>query len=243
MNRATTALTVCLLWLSPSLARAEVHKVITTSRVRFGELVPDAPTEVQDLDLGPAPPAGSSRLFSANELASAARRAGTNVAVSDSVRVVRATKRWSQLELRELVKSKLQSTLPAHARLLHVDVPQFLVSSTTAELSRVTLGQLPSRQGTVHTSAVADLTSDGRIEHRLVISVALDLGIPPKPIELPQGTLLTLVIRLGTTQVSTSATTLQPTTVGSIALVRVIKTRKTLHGKILTATMAEVVAP
>lgn len=243
MNRATSALTVLLLWLSPNFAGAEVQRAVTTSRVRLGELVPDAPTAVQDLDLGPAPPAGSSRLFAAAELVSAAQRAGATLTVPDSVRAVRATRRWTQIELRELVQERLQRTLPSHAHLLKVDVPRTLLTSTTAELSQVTLGQLPNRQGTVHTSAVVELAGEGRVEHRLVVGVSLELGAPPKPIELPQGAPLTLMVRLGSTQVSAQAVTLQPAAVGSIALVRVVKTRKTLRSKILTESTAEVVNP
>lgn len=217
--------------------------MVTTNRVRLGELLPQAPAEAVDVDLGPAPPVGSSRLFAAAELVLAARRAGALIVVSDSIRAIRATKHWTQLELRQLLTNRLQSLLPRHARLLQLDVPQTLATSTTAELSRVTLGQIPSRQGAASTSAVAEFTGEGRIEHRVVVAVTLELSTPPKPIELPQGSPLNLTIRLGLTQVSARAVTLQPATIGSITLVRVLKTRKTLRSKILTESTAEVLTP
>jgi hypothetical protein len=231
-----------LLWLIPSSAQAELERIIASSRVLFGDLVPDAPSDLAKLDLGPAPPAGSSRLFSAGELSAAARETGTKLVVGDSVRVIRATRRWSQAELLALVTPKLRAALPDYARLLRVDVPRTLVTVSHVELSRLELGQLPNRRGQVHTSAMAELSSDGRIEQRLTLPVVLDLDERPKPIEVDRGASVVLSINLGSARVSTTAITLQATAVGSTALFRVVKTRKTIRARLLSPSTAEVVS-
>jgi hypothetical protein len=231
-----------LLWLSPRPAQAEIERTIASSRVLFGDLIPNVPSDLAKLDLGPAPPAGSSRLFSAGELSAAAHEIGTKLDVSDSVRVVRATKRWSQAELLAFITPRLRDALPTHATLIRVDVPRTLITVTQVQLSRLEFGQLPNRRGQVHTSAMAELSSDGRIEQRLTFPVVLDLEERPKPIEIERGMSVVLTINLGSAKVSTAAVTLQPMAVGSTALFRVVKTRKTIRARLLSPSTAEVVS-
>jgi flagella basal body P-ring formation protein FlgA len=70
----------------------------------------------------------------------------------------------------------------------------------------------------------------------------LDLDERPKPIEIDRGASVVLTINLGRTRVSAAAVTLQPTAVGSVALFRVVKTRKTIRAKLLSPSTAEVVS-
>lgn|SRR5512145_1266958 len=235
---------LCLLVLlaSPRSAQADVQRVVTSGRVLLGDLVPNAPAEVRGIDVGPAPPGGSSRLFPRSEIQALAQRAGVDLAVTESVRIARATTRWSQTELAQLLEAKLVPVLPPHAHLIRIDAPKSVVTSTNARLSRVSLGQLPHRTGPVTTTCVLELTVDGQLEQRLVVRVALELTEPPVSLRLPPGTPITLIIRLGSAQVSTAAVTLEPTSVGSTALLRVIKTRKSLRAKLVTAATAEALA-
>ncbi len=242
MHRYPLVLGMLLLGLSPRSAQAEIERTVTSSRVLFGILVPSAPLEVADLDLGPAPPAGSSRLYSTEELVMAARQAGTKLLVKDSVRAVRAAKRWTQAELLTFITPKLKAALPNYARLLRVDVPRTLVTVPCVELSRVEPGQLPNRRGTVQTSALFELTVDGKLEQRLSLPIVLDLGERPKPVEVERGTTVALQITLGASRVSAAAIAVQTVAVGSVALFRVTKTRKTLRAKLLSPSTAEVVS-
>lgn len=243
MRYSATLISLLLLCSVPQLARAEVQRIVTGGRVHLEDLIPNTPPEARNLDLGPAPPAGSSRLFTREELQNIALRAGVEVAVTDSVRVARASVRWSQSELAKLIEGKLVSILPAHAKLLRVDAPTSLVTTSGAQPTRITLGQLPHREGLVNTTCVLELSADGQLEQRLVVRVALELKAPPPLQQLPTGTTLTLVVRLGNAQVSTPAVTLEPTVVGSTALLRVVRTRKSLRAKVTGATTAEVLGP
>jgi hypothetical protein len=242
MLRNLLFLCVVLLGLSPRFAYAEIEKTISSSRVLLGDLVLDAPADIADLDLGPAPSAGASRLYSAADLLAAAQQVGRKIVVTDSVRVVRATKRWSQAEFLAFVTPKLKSMLPEYAKLLRIEVPRGLVTVPSIELKRLELGQVPNRRGTVHTTAMVELSIDGRIEQRLSLPIVLDLDERPKPVEVDRGTSVVLVINLGSAKVSATAITLQSTAVGSVALFRVLKTRKTLRARLLTTSTAEVVS-
>lgn len=242
MARSHLVIGIFLLGLSPGVGHAEIERKITSSRVLFGDLVPTAPADIAALDLGPAPPAGSSRLYSTDDLLAAARQAGKQLVIADSVRAVRATKRWNQAEFTAFITPKLKAVLPEYARLLHVDVPRSLTTVLGIELSRVQPGQLPNRRGTVQTSAMLELTVNGRLEQRLTLPVVLDLGERPKPPEIERGATVSLQITLGATTVSASAVALQTMAVGSAGLFRVTKTRKTLRAKLLSPSTAEVVS-
>jgi hypothetical protein len=241
MNRFVLFVGMLSLGLSEGSAHAEIERTITSSRVLFGDLIPTAPPDIAEIDLGPAPPAGSSRLYSTEELLKAARQAGRTLLIRDSVRAVRATKRWTQAELLAFITPKLKAALPEYARLLRVEVPRTLTTVPGIELNRVEPGQLPNRRGTVQTSALFELTVDGKLEQRLTLPIVLDLGERPKPVEIERGTTVTLQISLGATRVSAAAVPLQTVAVGSVALFRVVKTRKTLRAKLLSPSAAEVV--
>jgi hypothetical protein len=202
--------------------------------------VPSAPPELAEVDLGPAPPAGASRLYSTEELLTAARQAGKQLLIRESVRAVRATKRWTQAEFTSFITPKLKASLPEYARVLRVEVPRSLVTVSNIELGRIEPGQLPNRRGTVQTSALFELTVEGKLVQRLSLPVVLELGERPKPAEVERGATVTLQVNLGTTRVSAQAAPLQTLAVGAVGLFRVVKTRKTLRAKLLSTTLAEV---
>lgn len=228
--------------LDPRLAAAETERPIVSSRVSLGDLLPNAPTELANLDLGPAPPAGSSRLYSIGDLVAAARAAGHTLVVKDSVRAVRATQHFSQTELSAMLTPKIEAALPGYAKLVRVDFPRALVTPAGVELNHIVFGQLPNRRGTVHTSVVAELSVEGKIERRLSLRVVVELEERPKPIEIERGTLVTLVINLGATKVSAAAMSVHSVAVGSSGLFRVRKTQKTLRAKLISRSAAEVVS-
>ncbi|HEY5957028.1 MAG TPA: flagella basal body P-ring formation protein FlgA [Polyangiaceae bacterium] len=241
MTKLLLSLVLALLCMSPRTAQAETARMIVASRVQMGAILPDVPEELASVDLGASPPAGSSRLYSVQDLTAAARQAGSRYVVKDAIRVVRATKRWTQSELVDLIAPAVKRSLPLHAHLLHIDVPKQLITAQGVELSRVQVGQIPNHRGAALTSAVLELRADGNIEQRVALTLHLDLDDPPKPVEVTQGTTITLVVNLGAAKVSTAAIALQTAAVGSIALFRVVKTRKTLHAKLISALTAEVV--
>jgi hypothetical protein len=239
MSHSSQLLATLLILLGPSLARAEAQRTVAGSRVLLGDLIAEVPEPARNFDLGPTPAPGSSRLISSADIKAAAREAGLSVTSHEPVRVFPATKRWEQPELREVLKAKLQSALPAYARLLDFVAPRRLVTRSNAELSRVVVAALPAREGLIETSFVVEVATDGHIEQRLVIPVSLEVRDAPKPIELARGTLVNFVIRAGSAQISTAAVILQPTKLGATTLIRVLKTRKTLRARLLTPTSAE----
>jgi hypothetical protein len=59
-------------------ARAETVVNLTSASVHVADIDPGAPAELADIELGRAPPAGSSRLFTAREIRQRLLDAGAN---------------------------------------------------------------------------------------------------------------------------------------------------------------------
>jgi hypothetical protein len=231
---------VLLLGLATSPALAERVHVTQTGRILLGDLVAGLPEPASMLELGTAPKPGTSRLFDTNELERILREVGNPRELSESVRVVRATKRWGSKEISDWLSPSITNGLPAHATLVRLEAPRSLVTSTQVTIGAVVIGQIPKRRGSVQTSAVIELRSDGTLEQRLSVPVTLELTEPPTPLKVPRGQHITVTVALGAARVSATATLLQETSVGSYGLCRIVRTQKVLRVRLDSTSTAEV---
>jgi hypothetical protein len=241
MKTTLAVLLLTLLGTLPQTAAAEREQLVDGGRIYLGEVVADLAPSAATLDLGPAPKAGSSRLLSAEDLNRALKAAGTTLVVKDSVRVVRSTKHWNQQDLTSWISPAISKALPDYATLVRLEVPRSLLTPTTTVVGHVELAQLPKRRGTLHTSVVVDLMVDGELEQRLSLPVVLELGDRPTPLTVPRGQTVTVSINLGLARVSATAVTLQAVEVGTVALCRVLQTKKVLRARLISKNTAEVV--
>jgi hypothetical protein len=237
------SIVVLLLGLVTCPAQAERVHVTQNGRILLGDLVSDLPEAAAALELGTAPKPGSSRLFDTDELERILREVGSPRDLTEPVRVVRATKRWTQKEFGDWLAPSVAKGLPPHATLVRLDSPRSLVTSTQVTIGAVVIGQLPKRRGSVQTSAVIELRADGALEQRLSVPLVLELTEPPAPVKIPRGQSITVTVALGGARVSASATLLQEATVGSFALCRIVRTQKVLRVRLDSMTTAEVAAP
>ncbi len=65
---------VLAVWVLP--AGAEAHKTVSSKRIRLADIMQAPSAELGDVDLGAAPPPGSSRLIVRSEIASRLESAG-----------------------------------------------------------------------------------------------------------------------------------------------------------------------
>ena len=103
---ATLLLAICL------TARAETIQWVNAQRIHFSDAVPNASGALASVDLGPAPPPGSSRLFSKDELRTFAVLAHESIEslhIPRDVRVKRATRLMSEHELDALIRPTLMA--------------------------------------------------------------------------------------------------------------------------------------
>lgn len=233
-----------LLLLLAAPGQAQSERVIDAARIRLGDLIPSAPAVVHDVDLGPAPAPGNSRLLSRQEIERQLRDAGrspTLVRLPASIRVTSAAKRWTVAELQTLVQPAVERALPRGARLSKLRVRKGYALSPRSEVGRVTFGKLPKREGPFQTTAMVELLADGETSVRLPVSVELELGTQATQSVLEKGAAVHLVIERGAARVSAVGVALSAGDVGDVVQFKVQNTHKVLRARIQSRTTAKVV--
>lgn len=231
-----------LLLAAPGLAQSE--RVIDAARIRLGDVLPEAPRVVHDVDLGAAPAPGNSRLLSREEIERQLREAGQSpslLRLPASIRVTSAAKRWTVAELETLVQPAIERALPRGARLSKLRVRKGYALSPRTEVGRVTFGKLPKREGSYQTTATVELVADGDTGVRLPVSVELELGALASQSVLEKGAAVHLVIERGAARVSAVGVALSSGDVGDVVQFKVQNTHKVLRGRIESRTTARVV--
>jgi hypothetical protein len=230
--------------LTASTVRAEVVRWVNGSRVSFGDAVPASHGTLAAIDLGAAPPPGSSRLFSRDELLTVAAQAHEElgaVTIPESVRVRRTTHRFSANELDALVRPSLVARLPRGAELRSLVLPKSFLSVPDLQVGQIQMPRLPKRSGTSRLTAVVELVAADALVSRLPVVLAIELDETATRFALPRGAQVELVIESGVARVSATATLLTPADIGDVVVCQVLRTRKVLRARILTAREATVV--
>jgi hypothetical protein len=236
---------VCLLFglsLAPPALSEEVRQV-DGARIRLSDVVPAA-QDLGDIDLGPAPPPGSSRLLPKEELVRLLADAGVetkSVRLPAVVRVIRTARRLSAAEVTELAHPVLRRALPDGARLIALSARRGIVTSKSSELSTVRLPKLPKRVGQVTLTVTAELSEEGAVVARVPLRAVLEVDERATRPAVARGARLDLMIERGAASVSASAVALGDGDVGDVVSFKVETTQKVLRGRIETRERARVV--
>src|SRR6478736_6483641 len=122
-------------------AYAESERTIDGSRIVLKDVSDGYDEgELASLDLGPAPPPGSSRLLSRVEVEEQLRAAGDDaksLRMPSALRVKSAAKRWSTEELREAVTPRLMAALPPGLTFKAAKLSRPLVTSPSVPVTVV----------------------------------------------------------------------------------------------------------
>ncbi len=235
---------VCLALFLPLTASAETVRVFDGQRIHFGDLVPKAAGQLAAIDLGAAPPPGSSRLYTHDDLRTAAfvaRESLGNLEIPDQIRVVRSTRKLSTQELDDLIRPALTAALPEGASLKALHLPKALLGVPNITAGNVQMPRLPKRAGMAYAAAVVELVANGNLVTRLPVSMDLQLDERASRYLLERGAPMTLVIDTGLTRVSASAALMAPADVGDVVSCQVTRTKKVLRARILSRAEASVV--
>ncbi len=230
--------------VTASSARAEVVQWVNGARVTFGDVVPEAAGTLAAIDLGAAPPPGSSRLFSRDELRTFATQAHEElgaISIPQSVRVKRRTHRFLAKELELLVRPQLVARLPPGAQLKSIGLPNSYVSAADLQAGQVQMPRLPKRAGTSRLTAVVELTAGGTLVSRLPVSLEVEQDERATQFALPRGAQLNVVIDSGAARISATATLMAPADIGDVVVCQIVRTRKVLRARVLSDREATVV--
>ncbi len=236
-----------MLWLTIcGIARAETIQWVNASRVYFRDLVPQASGTLASLDLGQAPPPGGSRLYSKDELhtyAFLAHESIVGLEIPSDVRVKRATRRLSELDLDGLIRPALSALLPEGALLKNLSLPKTLALVPGVQVGDIQMPRLPKHAGMSRISPVVQLVAGGALIMRLTVSADLQLDERASRYALERGSTINLVIDTGATRISAAATLSSPADIGDIVPCQVVRTHKVLRARITSIREASVVLP
>jgi hypothetical protein len=225
-------------------AKSETIRTVDASRIVVGDLVEGS--EYGDLELGPAPPPGGSRLVERREVLDAIRQSGgtvSQVKMPSTVRVVRASRRLDTRALEAMAEPLLIKALPGGVTIHAFHALHTLVVSPSATLRKSPMSKLPRRAGEVRTTVMFEFVSDGEVEARLPVAVTLNLDERAAQADVVRGARIDLVIERGPAKVTASGFAMSDGDVGDVISVRVDSTQKILEARLESSASARVVKP
>lgn len=210
-----------------AIPRVEVRGAKVHARDILGASAPD-------VELGPTPPIGASRIVERGEIERAFAAAGEAPPrkVPAAVRVARRSRRLTAAEVADAIRSALASArLPRGAALSDVRAAAVEVP---AEFQRVTvdLPVLPRRAGPATAQAtVTFLDGEGAALHKTITPIVLALPPDAAFAEIPRGAPITLVIRRGLVEVSVAGVAAIDSDVGAVLPVTIKPSGRVLRAR------------
>ena len=226
---------------APAFAESVMN--VTGRTLRVGDLDPGAPAELADIDLGRAPPPGSSRLLTKKEVFDRVRESGADpkrLSLPASFRVASAAERWKPAELAVRAEGAVRSALPPGVALVKLSATQ----GVTVPPGTVVANARPviqKRAGRQDITISAELRADDEIVARASIRVVLDVSEEALAPAIRKGDRMTLVVAQGNARIGANAVALADANHGDTVLFKVTSTGKVLKGRVASRDIAVVV--
>jgi hypothetical protein len=211
-------------------------------RVHLGDLMPKAPADARNVDLGPSPSAGGSRIVDRSEIERALRDRNTPVpaGIPDAVRVVRRTVRLAPQDLESSAREAIaKAALPEGVSLTAVrpsraiDVPEGW-TRVTADVTRP-----PHHAGPFATTVILAFEGEEGVLARVPVAIVLDVSEAAASFDVTRGASIRLVVRRGLIEVSVSGTTTLDADVGTLVPVLVPTTGRVVRARLIDKDHAE----
>ena len=242
MRRA--ALTALFALALPLSAVAEPTQSIDHARLLAGDVVKAAPAGIAEIDLGPAPPPGGSRLLTKNEIEQMLRQRGvdtTKLSIPVSIRVVGAAKRVTPAELTALVTPAIVQSLPPGVGLTKVAPTYEVVVPPSATVGGVEIPRHPRQKGPFRTTATVQMMSDGEIVARVPVPVVLEISEDAARPDVARGARIGLVIDRRSLRIMTQASCMLDANIGDVVNVLVVPTNRVVKAKITSRDEARMI--
>ncbi len=245
MTMRTTRLALVLLAFSTLAVPAGAESImnVTGRTLRVGDLDPGAPAELADIDLGRAPPPGSSRLLTKKEVFDRVREAGGDpkrLSLPASFRVASTAERWKPAELAVRAEGAVRSALPLGVTLVKLSATQG-VTVPPGTIVKNARPVIQKRAGRQEITLTAELRSEDEIVARAPIRVVLDVSEEALAPAIRKGDRMTLVIAQGNAHIGANAVALADANQGDTVLFKVTSTGKVLKGRVASRDIAVVV--
>lgn len=243
--RARSALVVCALAVFSDAVMANARHPrslsVASTRVRLGDLVPDAPTDLRAVDLGPAPMPGGVRVIAREAVRDAylerSLQAPADLPASFTVgrRMQSVTARELEARIREVIGA---AGLPRGVTLTSVRCPPTSLVPDGWQTLAVDLLGVPRRTGAARVSARVSLRQGDTV--LAVLAVPMDVSLDADAVrpDVAHGAPVQLVIRRGLVEVTAPATAGVDARVGDVFPVVLHPAGRTLRARLIDGTRA-----
>ncbi|HEY2407703.1 MAG TPA: hypothetical protein VGI10_16965 [Polyangiaceae bacterium] len=233
-----------LLALVAPSALADSTQVLSGARIRLDQIGKGYEDELRELDLGAAPPPGSTRHLMRSEVLERLRAAGDDgkrLKMPEDVWVKSAAKRFSPDELRVLLEAPLTAALPPLVTLRQIKLTRPITTSPSIQIGEVRVPKFPKQQGQLTVTATVELRREDAVLVRLPVPIVIDISEEAARPAMEKGARVRLVIDRGPARVTALAFAMSDGELGEVELFKVASTQRLLRAKIETADTARVV--
>jgi hypothetical protein len=236
-------LAVTALVLAAPRAGAETVVNVTSRNVHVSDFDPAAPPELAGIDLGRAPPPGSSRLFTRREISDRVREAGADpkrLSLPPSVRIASTAERWNAEDLAARAEGAVRATLPPGVTLVKLGALQGVVvpPGTLVASARPVI---PKRVGRHELTLMAELRADDVTVARSPLKLIVDVSEEALAPAVRKGDRMTLVVEQGNTRIGANAIAMSDANLGDAVFFKVSSTGKVLKARVSSRDIGIVV--
>jgi hypothetical protein len=237
MKRTGCLLASLALWGSTSAAGpvaphpAEIS--VSRSEVHMGDIIADLEPGSAALDLGPAPAANGSRVIDRDEIVRLFHEHGVDPphVLPSAVRIIRKMQRLEARDIADLVRGDLVESPPRGVTVVDVHGARTSVpggwTRTTCEIPRP-----PHRTGPLTSQASLTFYENEQALWRISVPVDLSLSHEAMAYDLARGSRVTLVVRRGLVEVSSTGTAGADADVGDLVPVILLPSGRTLSARL-----------
>lgn len=232
---------VLVLATRPALGE-DVHTV-SQGRIHLGDVVPTVPASMADIDMGPSPPPGGSRLIGRDEMIAAIRHAGAfpnATRLPTSVRAVTASRRITSAELKALAAPEIAKHLRPGVELKRVEDAPDVVVVPGATVQTASVSFIPYQKGESRATAVLELASEDVTVASIPLTVVVEVLESGAHPDVKRGALVNLVIERPSMRVSAPGTAAADANVGDSVIFHVASTGRTVRARIASREEAVV---
>ena len=212
-------------------------------RLLLKDIVPSAPQGVAELDFCPAPPPGSTRLFTRSEIQDWLQARGVDsrkMAIPDRVRIATTGRRIPVAELSDLARPVIEKALVPGVTLTLLRPGFDVLVPAHAEVGSVKLPKPPRQKGPFRTTATLEFVCDQEIVARIPISVTLEVSEAAATPDVARGSRVELALSHGAVRITTAGSMLADANVGESASATVIATGRVVRVRVVSRTEAEI---
>ncbi len=239
-RRYFTSLCVAAALALAAPAHAAVkEKAVSSSRITVGDLIENVPGEIADIDLGPAPQPGSTRLLKRDEIKAALPEGTRNVSIPKEIRVSRKTKQLKVTDIEKMTRTAIDDAgLPKGVTLKAVKPRAAVTVPDGFDDVQIELPRLPRKEGKVTTTATLVLSQEEEELAKLTVTVELDLSALAAMPDAKKGEKGTLVISRGEIEIQAAVTVNEDADLGDVVRVTVTQSNKVLRCRLASAQPA-----